>query len=222
MTYNLDMSMMRNLSTQMNSIEKKPDSLGLPAVPPKDSENMLGKLDSLINSPAFEKLAEIKGITDTKASMTDGKINISFSFKDLVALNKAYNVINAQNPMNMTMGAGKGEFKLGETPNNLEPNTQNTPDHAYFVQKGAYLVFTHPSKGGGIIPKDKKKEPTQQGMEQMSAAMYECQTNLVFDKKVKSIKAQNMTATQDGNKITIKGTMQDMLKEGAELKIKLK
>jgi hypothetical protein len=69
------------------------------------------------------------------------------------------------------------------------------------------------------MPKNNQMDAS---MAQMSEAMFEYKSKINFDKKVKSLKAKNINAIQEDNTIRINGSMQDLMKGGAELKIKLK
>jgi acylphosphatase len=212
-SYSVDMSMMRMMSSQLKNMspEQKGDD-SIPSLsPPKD---MFGALDSLDKGELTQRIASIQGLSNVVSSMDNGSIRISFDFKDLTSLNKAYNLINSGN--NFLMNGKMGGFKPGDVPDeNSKP--EETPNHAYFVQKGSYITFTRPEAKN--MPKN---NPMDASMAQMSEAMFEYKSKINFDKKVKSLKAKNINAIQEDNTIRINGSMQDLMKGGAELKIKLK
>jgi hypothetical protein len=137
-SYSVDMSMMRMMSSQLKNMspEKKGDD-SIPSLsPPKD---MFGALDSLDKGELTQRIASIQGLSNVVSSMDNGSIRISFDFKDLTSLNKAYNLINSGN--NFLTSGKMGGFKPGDVPDeNSKP--EETPNHAYFVQKGSYITFT--------------------------------------------------------------------------------
>ncbi len=215
MSYTLDLSMMRTLSAQMGNMKMEGDSLGKEKAP-SDINDMFKGLDSIAKSPKLGELSEIPGLSNIKAQMIADKFNVSFDFKDLNALNKAYTLINSQSdPAKMANGGG---FTPGEAPSEKAIDVNTMPVYSYFKSKGSELIYSRPNKKAG--EGDKNSISNMGGAEMNN--MFEHNIHISFDKKVKSMKAKNITATQDGNDINIKSTLQDLMKEGTELKIKLK
>jgi DNA-binding transcriptional regulator of glucitol operon len=209
--YTLDLSAMRAMSAQMKNMRPDKDDTTGTAQPPNEL-GTLNALDTLQGSQLTMPFAGIQGLSNLKGSSQNGVIEISFNFKDLNALNQAYDMFGDQGKA-LTMGM-TGGFKTGEMPTE-EPQPKKEV-YPYFATKSGYLVFSRPKK-------EQAKEGKTQGgdMGKQMGAMFEHRTVLTFDKTVRKVKAKNATPQQDEHQITLKSSLQE-LGNGAEIKIKLK
>lgn len=206
MHYQLDMSAMRALSSQMpNFGNNEKDSIPMP---PQDP---LAILDTINYEQVSSQFGSLQGISNVVMKRKDGGLELMFDFKDLNALNRAYEKINMSGDLMMS---NQGGFKLGEAPDKPTEPTQTAP-HAYFSQKGKMLTFTPNSKNS------KAQDDITKSLKEINEAAFEYKTKISFERSVKSIKSKNIQAEQQENDIIIKGSPKN-LPSGAELKIKLK
>ncbi len=207
MQYTLDMGGMRGFSAQMKDVRF--DTLAAP-------KNPFEMLDTLNIDLAASEFNRLEGVSNAVIKRNSGEIKISFDFKDLNALNRAYSKIVASGDLLSMNGGSSGGFKLGEVPEK-EAEPTFVPYHAYFTQKGKTLKFTPTKKS---TDKDAKVD-MEKALSEASQMGFEYRMKISFERKVKSLKAKEIEAEQQENDIIIKKNPKNLPAQ-AELSIKLK
>lgn len=211
-SYSLDLANLKSTMASMqstfgDSLKSETDEMNFP---PEMKE-------SFKNQEKMKEFTEIAGISNFKTDITDaGLISMSFDFKDIESLNKAYNKLASKNDVNNMFGMGDqntgGGFMPGIPPNE-DANKENTTnqkkeDFNYFVRKGNTITFKKPRKQVGETEMNGMNE--QMEMFKGMGEVFTYQTKLTFDKKVKKIKAKNVENYSDANSVTIKMTTKDL------------
>lgn len=196
-------------------------------------DDLSGLTEMMKATAKFDELENIEGISNFGFNTNDeGSFTISFEFKDVKTLNKAYNSLakNKGFPDINAEELGGGGFIPGNVPDN-EENTEETkeqdnnkPDFEYFSKKGKYLIFRQPKK-----PKSTGNEElggeNMEMMKAMGGAMMTYKFKMSFDRKVKKVTKKNIDEfLSDDNSVRLNFNLDDMTNKDyeTELKIKLK
>ncbi len=169
----------------------------------KDSLNSnVNNNDSLekISNRLIGKFEEIKGIDNVKVnwSMTDGKLILSYSFKDIESLN------NALNPLPL----------LNEIPSMNYSNL--TDNNSYFVKKGKNLIYVIPP----VENKDVKPEELDDNKAIIGMMKYELAFS--FDRKIRTVKSEKIPCKTANKMVEMDVSFDEIFNREEECKIIVK
>jgi hypothetical protein len=196
-----------------------------------DSAKEDSKLKPEMMASMFDGIKDLEGVSNFKSGAgEDGKITFSFDFKDLDALNRAYNRLS--NSKNMSKLGGNGSFMPGMPPVGddstavaTEPSVEeDKPDDkfVYFAKEGKDLVFRRPKMGGESA--DLQGMGDQMEMLKGMGEMLKMETKLTFDRKIKKADAKGIELSEKEDKsLLMKMDFQALRKETTpEVRIRLK
>jgi hypothetical protein len=217
MNYSLDMgSMMGMMAGMTNALDSSKEDM-------KFKPEMMASM--------FDGIKDLEGVSNFNSAVgEDGKITFSFDFKNLDALNRAYNRLS--NSKNMDK-LGKGNFMPGMPPaseDSTETSTEPSvveeakPDETfvYFAKEGKDLVFRRPKMGGESA--DLQGMGDQMEMLKGMGEMLKVETKLTFDRKIKKAEAKGIDLSDKAEKsVLMKLDFQALRKETTpEVRIRLK
>lgn len=218
-TYKFDLSKVKSFASMMK--------MGDSSAKGQDFNfDEFGKMkDSIHKSP----LGQIEGISDFKSDFDpSGVLSISFKFNDLEALNKIYGQLNFSKFMDekSMKGMTGGTFTPG-APDEGDSTAKSTvltnpslDNFVYFKAKGKELLYRRPK----AQVNNKEMDDAMKSMEMLQGMgnIFDYQTIITFDRKVKKVNSKNISASQNDQDVTIKMDLQQLTKQDKEPEVQIK
>jgi hypothetical protein len=215
MTYTLDLSGMKAMTQMMQNMGDS--TLTNPQGKAPDIE-MNQMLDSLPKLPQFAEIQRLKGISEVRTENREGKLQFSFNFADLEALNTAYDRLSNSSKILGSLGSGQGGFNIGETPTESNEPAKEEKVFQYFAKKGKTLTYRRPK----TVQEEMKDAPPQMEMMKSMGQLFKFETRLTFDRKVGKTTQKNAEISTEEKALTVTHDFQSAAKGDTEVKLKLK
>lgn len=194
--YDIDMSQFIAFSKMMAENADELDSTAGAEMEDIPSADQI--VDSIKAEGQFAELENMDGVSNFSVN-SDGEVMIiELDFSDVEALNRAYSYLKNSNAM------GGGEM-VGE----IQEQTYFTLNKKTFT----YEIYKNP---------EEQAQFGDEGEEEQLGELITFETNLSFDKTIKSLDAEGVDVNQDGNKVNFSYDLEKLVDDSPNPKIVIK